>query len=265
MCPWPRIQAALTDEHALNVTYRYDRGEPRGSVKKASVLRAQGLPAGDCIDCLQCVHVCPTGVDIRNGPQSRLHPVRPVHRRLRCRDGQDRPADPADRLRHRPRRQAAGREGEAPVHRFVRTRTVLYAAIIAAVGGDDALRAGDAQHAQAISVIHDRNPVFVRLSDGAHPQRLYGAHQQQALRTARIHAQHLGARRRRCSTIVQTPPGRPLRRRCRPGPDARGARAGHRLCRHAAALRPRSRSISTTSQTGERASAGDYFRAPAGG
>ena len=98
MCPWPRIQAALTDEHALNVTYRYDRGEPRGSVKKASALRAQGLPAGDCVDCLQCVHVCPTGVDIRDGPQSRLHPVRPVHRRLRRRDGQDRPADAADRL-----------------------------------------------------------------------------------------------------------------------------------------------------------------------
>ena len=68
MCPWPRIQAALTDEHALNVTYRYDRGEPRGSVKKSAALRAQGMPAGDCVDCHQCVYVCPTGVDIRNGP-----------------------------------------------------------------------------------------------------------------------------------------------------------------------------------------------------
>jgi cytochrome c oxidase accessory protein FixG len=67
MCPWPRIQAALTDEYALNVTYRYDRGEPRCSVKKAEQLRAQKQPAGDCIDCLQCVHVCPTGVDIRGG------------------------------------------------------------------------------------------------------------------------------------------------------------------------------------------------------
>ncbi len=36
MCPWPRIQAALTDEYALNVTYRYDRGEPRASLKKAA-------------------------------------------------------------------------------------------------------------------------------------------------------------------------------------------------------------------------------------
>ena len=68
MCPWPRIQAALTDEYALNVTYRYDRGEPRASLKKAAALHEHGQPAGDCIDCLQCVHVCPTGVDIRGGP-----------------------------------------------------------------------------------------------------------------------------------------------------------------------------------------------------
>ena len=69
MCPWPRIQAALTDEWALNVTYRYDRGEPRTSVKKAEELRAKGAPAGDCIDCDQCVAVCPTGIDIRDGAQ----------------------------------------------------------------------------------------------------------------------------------------------------------------------------------------------------
>ena len=67
MCPWPRIQAALTDEYALNVSYRVDRGEPRGSVKKAKLLRADGKPAGDCVDCGQCVAVCPTGVDIRDG------------------------------------------------------------------------------------------------------------------------------------------------------------------------------------------------------
>ena len=113
MCPWPRIQAALTDEYALNVTYRYDRGEPRCSVKKAEQLRAQGQPAGDCVDCLQCVHVCPTGVDIRGGRQSRLHPVRPVHRCLRRRHEQARPADRPNRLRHRPQHQAAHRGQEA--------------------------------------------------------------------------------------------------------------------------------------------------------
>ena len=57
MCPWPRIQAALTDEWALNVTYRGDRGEPRVSAKKAVHLREQGKPAGDCIDCRQCAAV----------------------------------------------------------------------------------------------------------------------------------------------------------------------------------------------------------------
>ena len=69
MCPWPRIQAALTDEWALNVTYRRDRGEPRTSIKKAEQLRLAGEPAGDCVDCHQCINVCPTGVDIRNGIQ----------------------------------------------------------------------------------------------------------------------------------------------------------------------------------------------------
>jgi len=67
MCPWPRIQAAMTDEYALNVTYRVDRGEPRMSFKKATQARTLGEPAGDCIDCQQCVAVCPTGVDIRHG------------------------------------------------------------------------------------------------------------------------------------------------------------------------------------------------------
>src|SRR6478735_11029337 len=69
MCPWPRIQAALTDEWALNVTYRYDRGEERTSLKKAKELRAKGETVGDCVDCYQCVAVCPTGIDIRNGSQ----------------------------------------------------------------------------------------------------------------------------------------------------------------------------------------------------
>src|SRR3954449_2213699 len=69
MCPWPRIQAALTDEWALNVTYKYDRGEARTSLKKANELRERGEAVGDCVDCYQCVAVCPTGIDIRDGAQ----------------------------------------------------------------------------------------------------------------------------------------------------------------------------------------------------
>lgn len=61
LCPYGRIQSALTDDDTLNVGYDYQRGEPRGKAK------LQGI--GDCIDCRRCVQVCPTGIDIRNGLQ----------------------------------------------------------------------------------------------------------------------------------------------------------------------------------------------------
>jgi cytochrome c oxidase accessory protein FixG len=65
MCPWPRIQTAMLDERSLIVTYKDWRGEQRGSVKDKQ--REPEL-IGDCVDCNQCVAVCPTGYDIRNGP-----------------------------------------------------------------------------------------------------------------------------------------------------------------------------------------------------
>jgi cytochrome c oxidase accessory protein FixG len=164
MCPWPRIQAALTDEYALNVTYRYDRGEPRGSVKKNAALRALGRPAGDCIDCGQCVHVCPTGVDIRKGADLGC-----IQCGL-CIDACDavmakigRPARliAYDTDLNIKRRQ----EGEAPAFRVVRMRTILYAAVIAIVGAVMLYTLATRRN-EGISVIHDRNPMFVRLSDG---------------------------------------------------------------------------------------------------
>ena len=66
MCPWPRIQAAMMDEHSLTVAYRDWRGEPRGRHRKGRA--DENL--GDCIDCSACVNVCPVGIDIRDGHQS---------------------------------------------------------------------------------------------------------------------------------------------------------------------------------------------------
>jgi cytochrome c oxidase accessory protein FixG len=60
MCPYGRLQSALTDDDTINVGYDEVRGEPRG---------AKGKAEGDCIDCRRCVQVCPTGIDIRNGLQ----------------------------------------------------------------------------------------------------------------------------------------------------------------------------------------------------
>jgi cytochrome c oxidase accessory protein FixG len=66
VCPYGRLQGVLLDKNTIVVAYDYVRGEPRGKVKKNQV---EEKPMGDCIDCKACVHVCPTGIDIRNGTQ----------------------------------------------------------------------------------------------------------------------------------------------------------------------------------------------------
>ena len=64
VCPYGRLQSVLLDKNSMIVAYDYKRGEPRGNFKKQAELHL-----GDCIDCHQCVKVCPTGIDIRNGVQ----------------------------------------------------------------------------------------------------------------------------------------------------------------------------------------------------
>lgn len=99
ICPYGRIQSALIDDHSLVIGYDAARGEPRGrshqqrdpsyhfagpadrpaapfivpafaAVKEsAAAVVARPAQTGDCVDCLRCVHVCPTGIDIRQGLQ----------------------------------------------------------------------------------------------------------------------------------------------------------------------------------------------------
>jgi cytochrome c oxidase accessory protein FixG len=165
MCPWPRIQAALTDEWALNVTYRRDRGEPRCSVKTAQDLRAKGEPAGDCIDCNQCVVVCPTGVDIRNGAQLGCimcglcidacdNVMKKVGRTTRL-IGYDNEINIERR-----------RQGKPEIYRLIRPRTLIYSAVIVIVGGV-MLYSLATRSFLGVNVIHDRNPLFVMLADGS--------------------------------------------------------------------------------------------------
>lgn len=78
ICPYGRMQSVLLDNNSINVMYDYKRGEPRTPVKerddigrKATLddLGLSGADYGDCIDCYNCVRVCPMGIDIRNGTQ----------------------------------------------------------------------------------------------------------------------------------------------------------------------------------------------------
>ena len=67
-CPYGRMLSALTDARTVTVTYDWRRGEPRSRLLRTKAENAAEAN-GDCIDCHQCVTVCPTGIDIRNGVQ----------------------------------------------------------------------------------------------------------------------------------------------------------------------------------------------------
>ena len=165
MCPWPRIQAALTDEWALNVTYKYDRGEKRCSLKKANELRALGGPIGDCVDCNQCVAVCPTGIDIRDGAQLDC---------IQCGLCIDACDAVMKKIGRRPRLIGYDNDiniqrriaGQPEIFKPVRARTVVYASLIVIVCSV-MLYALLTRSLLDLNVLHDRNPVAVKLSDGS--------------------------------------------------------------------------------------------------
>ena len=69
-CPYGRMQGVLLDNKSINVTYDHVRGEKElGRAKFNKQEDRSTTGKGDCIDCKQCVNVCPTGIDIRNGTQ----------------------------------------------------------------------------------------------------------------------------------------------------------------------------------------------------
>ena len=161
MCPWPRIQAAMMDEESLTVTYRADRGEPRKPFEK----NADWDQRGDCIDCKACVVVCPMGIDIRDGQQLEC-----IHCALcidACNDVMTRIDRPLNLISYdtyvNHERRAAGEPEQKP--RIFRARTVIYAALIAIVGLI-MLATLVTRSTLDINILHDRNPLFVKLSDG---------------------------------------------------------------------------------------------------
>jgi cytochrome c oxidase accessory protein FixG len=70
ICPYGRLQSTLLDENTIVVAYDYKRGEQRGRYRRNETTQQRSAKQlGDCIDCKNCVSVCPTGIDIRNGTQ----------------------------------------------------------------------------------------------------------------------------------------------------------------------------------------------------
>jgi cytochrome c oxidase accessory protein FixG len=188
MCPWPRIQAAMLDEHSLTVTYNDWRGEPRGRhTKKAA---AANMPQGDCVDCNACVVVCPMGIDIRDGQQLECITC------ALCIDACDNVMDKLGHERglisyatlsdYNTNMNLAAPAGlidptlvRDPVNdklrdtithttwrSILRPRTLIYFIVWAGIGLA-MLTALSLRAPIGINVLHDRNPLFVLLSDGS--------------------------------------------------------------------------------------------------
>ncbi|MFN8422303.1 MAG: cytochrome c oxidase accessory protein CcoG [Anaerolineae bacterium] len=118
LCPYGRLQSALTDDDTVVIGYDARRGEPRGS------LHTEG--AGDCVDCLRCVEVCPTAIDIREGLQ--LECIGCAACIDACDDVMTRVGRPIGLVRYDSLNGLAGRP-----KRFTRPRILAYAAVTAAL------------------------------------------------------------------------------------------------------------------------------------
>lgn len=148
ICPYGRLQSALTDADTIVIGYDAIRGEPRGH---------GGQDKGDCIDCKRCIAVCPTGIDIRQGLQ--LECVGCSACVDACDDIMERVHKPLGLIRYDSER---GLMHEA--RRFVRPRLYLYAAL--AVAGCLAfVLTSWARPAIPATLLRQPGPPFVRDGD----------------------------------------------------------------------------------------------------
>jgi cytochrome c oxidase accessory protein FixG len=166
MCPWPRIQGAMTDRHTMLVSYRTERGEPRGPLRKGPDGAVDWTKRGDCIDCKACVVVCPAGIDIRDGSQ--LECIQCALCIDACNDIMDRIARPRGLIAYdtTAKREASAKGGAHEAMQIVRPRTLLYAGLFALVGAI-MLGAWFNRTILEVNVLADRVPPYVQLADGS--------------------------------------------------------------------------------------------------
>lgn len=158
LCPYGRLQSALTDDDTLVIGYDAGRGEPRGSVSTPG--------AGDCVDCLRCVEVCPTAIDIREGLQ--LECIGCANCIDACDDVMTRVGRPIGLIRYDSLSGLAGRP-----KRLARPRVALYAVILVALLGATALAAARRRPFEATLIRQVGAPYVV---DAGHYRNQYVVH-----------------------------------------------------------------------------------------
>lgn len=153
MCPYARFQSAMFDKNTLIIAYDEKRGEPRGHIKDKS--------AGDCIDCKQCVVVCPQGIDIRDGLQMEC-----IACGL-CIDACDEIMEKINRPKGLVRYETQkGLENPKNGFKLFRFRFFYYVTVLTLAFSFLGYSLLSKKHFQA-QVIAKRNPPYVMLSDGS--------------------------------------------------------------------------------------------------
>ena len=157
LCPYARIQGVMVDRETILPTYDFARGEPRGKLKKGDDIEKQG----DCIDCKQCVAVCPTGIDIRRGQQEGCITC------ALCLDACDAVMDKIKRPRGLVRYSSLDElEGKLFVPLYRRPRVIVYFSImLLAVCG--IIYGLATLGSLELKALHERQPLFVLQSDGS--------------------------------------------------------------------------------------------------
>ena len=160
MCPYARFQSAMFDKDSLIIGYDEKRGEQRGKHKQGETWENRG----HCIDCQACVNVCPVGIDIRDGLQMEC-----IACGLcvdACNNIMDKVGLPHGLVRYDTTHNQEKREqGKAEKNSILRPRTFYYLVLLFIIGG---VMLYSLLHRSPLElhVLHDRNPLFVTLSNG---------------------------------------------------------------------------------------------------
>ncbi len=189
MCPYARFQSAMFDKDSLIIGYDALRGEPRGKWKQKEEYLARSAERagqdtaiaalrdgqssigterekqGHCIDCSLCVQVCPTGIDIRNGLQMEC-----IACGLcvdACNGVMEKVGLPKGLIRYDTQHNLElAKEHKPKEFRILRPRTYYYMVVLALVGGLMAYGLATRSSLE-LHVLQNRNPLFVKLSDGS--------------------------------------------------------------------------------------------------
>ncbi len=159
LCPYARIQGVMVDSSSIIPSYDLHRGEPRGRVKKGQ--SEANRTTGDCVDCKQCIAVCPTGIDIRAGSQEGCIMC------ALCIDACDIVMDKVKRPRGLIRYESLDVLNGAESHAwYKRTRVWVYSGILT-VALSGIVYGLTNISAVELKVLHARQPLFVMQSDGS--------------------------------------------------------------------------------------------------